>query len=85
MYRLYYAKINYHDNTTENITLNVNNRTDEKTTLEFEVNVSKQIDSIELTSQTGFSYITITPTLEVGKTYNIKQDVRIGDYNESNI
>lgn len=85
MYRLYYAKINYHDNTTENILLNVNNRTDEKTTLEFEVNVSKQIDSIELTSQTGFSYITITPTLEVGKTYNIKQDVRIGDYNESNI
>lgn len=79
MYRLYYAKINYHDNTTENIALSVNNRTDEKTTLEFEVNVSKQIDSIELTSQTGFSYITITPTLEVGKTYNIKQDVRIGD------
>jgi hypothetical protein len=36
------------------------------------------MDTIDLISNIGFKYITITPTLEIGKTYNISQDIRIG-------
>jgi len=73
-----YAKINYHDNTTENIATTTS-RTDNVSTISFSISVSKEIDSIDLISKIGFKYITITPTLEIGKTYTISQDVRIGD------
>ena len=73
-----YAKINYHDNTTENIAT-ITSRTDNVSTISFSISVSKEIDSIDLISKIGFKYITITPTLEIGKTYTISQDVRIGD------
>lgn len=73
-----YAKINYHDTTTENIAV-TSSKTDNVSTISFSISVSKEIDSIDLISKIGFKYITITPTLEIGKTYNISQDVRIGD------
>ena len=73
-----YAKINYQDTTTENIEVTTS-RTDNVSTISFSISVSKEIDSIDLISNTGFKYITITPTLEIGKTYNISQDVRIGE------
>lgn len=73
-----YAKINYHDTTTENIAVTTS-RTDNVTTISFSISVSKKIDSIDLISKLGYKYITITPTLEIGKTYTISQDVRIGD------
>jgi hypothetical protein len=73
-----YAKINYHDTTTENIEV-TSSRTDNVSTISFSISVSKEIDTIDLISNIGFKYITITPTLEIGKTYTISQDVRIGD------
>ena len=75
---IWYAKITYHDNTTENIHTQ-QNRTDEKTTIYFEITPSKQVDKIEFISQNNTSYISFEPTLEIGKTYTISQDVRIGD------
>ena len=73
-----YAKINYQDNTTENIATTIS-RTDNVSTISFNISVSKEIDSIDLISKLGYKYVTITPTLEIGKTYNISQDVRIGE------
>lgn len=70
------AKINYTDDTIDyiNTTSTKNGNT---STITFSVNVNKEIKSIELVSD-DFSFITLTPTLEVGKTYTISQDIRIG-------
>jgi hypothetical protein len=71
------AKINYTDDTTDyvNTTSTKNGNT---STITFDVEVTKSIKSIELVSD-NFSFITLTPTLEVGKSYTISQDIRIGD------
>lgn len=71
------AKINYTDDTIDyiNTTSTKNGNT---STITFDVNVNKEIKSIELVSD-DFSFITLTPTLEVGKSYTISQDIRIGD------
>ena len=71
------AKLNYTDNTTDyvNTTSTKNGNT---STITFDVEVTKSIKSIELVSD-NFSFITLTPTLEVGKSYTISQDIRIGD------
>lgn len=73
---IWYAKINYNDNTSENIELS-QTRTNNVSTISFEITPEKQVDSIEYISQNNTSYLTITPTLEIGKTYTISQDVRI--------
>lgn len=75
---IWYAKVNYHDNTSENIQVS-QTRTDNVSTISFEITIEKQVDSIEYISQNNTSYLTITPNLEIGKTYTISQDVRIGD------
>lgn len=75
---IWFAKITYTDNTTERIATS-QDRTDNKTTIYFEFTPSKEVDKIELISQNNTSYISFEPTLEIGKTYNISQDVRIGD------
>jgi hypothetical protein len=73
------AKVNYTDNTNEIKTLTVS-RIGQLATLSFELEVSKEISSIEFINyDTEYSYLTITPNLEIGKTYTISQDVRIGD------
>lgn len=73
-----YAKITYTDNTTENIVVS-QNRTNEVTTITFTITPQKQVSKIEFISQNNTSYISFEPTLRIGKTYNISQDVRIGD------
>lgn len=73
------VKINYSDNTSEKIyTTNTTNGMEANISVEIEV--SKEISSIEFINyNTEYSYLTITPNLEIGKTYTISQDVRIGD------
>lgn len=72
-------KINYSDNTSEKINT-TNTRTNTLANISAEIEVSKEISSIEFINyNTEYSYLTITPNLEIGKTYTISQDVRIGD------
>ena len=73
------AKVNYTDDTNEIKTLTAS-RTGQLATLSFELEVNKAIKNIEfINNNSGYVYVTITPNLEIGKTYNISQDVRIGD------
>lgn len=72
------AKINYEDNTSELIdTTSIKNN--DISTISFGIKPSKEVKSIEYISLNNTSFLTITPTLEVGKAYVIRQDVRIGD------
>lgn len=77
--RITKAKITYNDDTTENITLTAT-QVGLKTTLSFTITPAKEVSKIEYISQSGLiSYVTINnPELEIGSTYNITQDVRIG-------
>lgn len=77
--RITKARITYDDNTTENITLTAT-QTGLKTTLSFSITPAKLINKIEYISQSGMTYVTInSPSVEIGSTYTITQDVRIGD------
>ena len=77
--RITKARITYNDDTTENITLTAT-QTGLKTTLSFSITPAKLINKIEYISQSGMTYVTInSPSVEIGSTYTITQDVRIGD------
>ncbi len=72
-------KINYTDNTNriiESFKLTQNDTT--SYTIEFDIYVNKEISNIQFISNDGNTvYQTISPTLEVGKTYKITQDVSV--------
>ena len=72
------AKVNYTDNTSEIKTLTTT-QVGNVVTKSFELEVTKEIESIEYVNYTEtYTYIEVTPELEIGKTYNISQDIRIG-------
>ena len=72
-------RINYTDNTYEDIqTSVVKNGT--TTTISIDLNVQKEVKNIEVIPLTsnGYKYADINYNFEIGKTYKISQDVRIG-------
>ena len=76
------VKINYSDNTSSIISLDASQITfssDTKATYDFDIQVSKAINNIQIISNdTDTIYQTISNlSLEVGKTYNISQDVEV--------
>lgn len=76
---IYKYRINYTDNTTSIKSL-TSTKVGNKAVLSFTLTIDKEISSINfINNDENISYCTITPTLEIGKTYTIKQDIRIGD------
>ena len=71
-------RINYSDNTSEIGTLTITQVNLFKYTLSLSINVSKQITNIDFISNDETTiYNTITPTLQLNKTYNLSVDVHI--------
>ena len=72
-------KINYSDSTSENLGGYIlTKQSNTLYTISFNIYVLKAITSIQFLSADGTTtYLEISPTLEIGKTYSISQDVKI--------
>ena len=71
-------RINYSDNTSEIGTLTITQVNLFKYTLNLSIEVEKEITSIDfISNDENTIYNTITPTLELNKTYNLSVDVHI--------